>query len=129
MTVYLVYYDTARVGRRWLGNTRTGWAWVDRETATRFTSRRQAETGRLTVGLRLPADDPNHVPIAAVLNPALLTVLSATAGIMGVLLLGTPGGPRVTDQVSLYTFLSYILLIVSAVLGMRVLALIFRRNT
>ena len=44
MTVYLVYYDTARVGRRWLGKTPRGWAWVDREAATRFTSRPQAET-------------------------------------------------------------------------------------
>lgn len=44
MTVYLVYYDAARVGRRWLGRTRGHWSWGNRDAATRFRSRRDAET-------------------------------------------------------------------------------------
>ena len=45
-----------------------------------------------------------------------------------VLLLGTGGGPMVTEAVSLYALFAYNLLVVSAVLGLRVLAAIFRRS-
>jgi ubiquinone biosynthesis protein len=58
----------------------------------------------------------------------LLAFLAATVGIMAVLLLGTGGGPMVTDTVSLYALFGYNLLVVSAVLGLRVLAAIFRRG-
>jgi ubiquinone biosynthesis protein len=60
------------------------------------------------------------------LHQVLLTILSATAGIMAVLLLGTGGGPRVTATVSLYQLLGYNLLVVCAILALRVLVLIFR---
>lgn len=43
MTVYLVYYDTARVGRRWLHHTRGHYAGGSRDHATRFLTRREAE--------------------------------------------------------------------------------------
>jgi ubiquinone biosynthesis protein len=56
----------------------------------------------------------------------LLTVLGATAGLMAVLLLGTPGGPDVTPSVTLYQLLGYNLLVICAVLVLRVLVLIFR---
>jgi ubiquinone biosynthesis protein len=45
---------------------------------------------------------------------------------MAVLLLGTPGGPRVTDTMSLYQLFAYNLLVICAVLVLRVLVLIFR---
>jgi ubiquinone biosynthesis protein len=45
-----------------------------------------------------------------------------------VLLLGTGGGPSVTPTVSLYELFGYNLLVVSAVLSLRVLVLIFRRE-
>jgi hypothetical protein len=43
-------------------------------------------------------------------------------------LLGTAGGPMVTETVSLHALFGYNLLVVSAVLGLRVLAAIFRRS-
>jgi hypothetical protein len=46
-------------------------------------------------------------------HQVLLTILAATAGIMAVLLLGTPGGPAVTATVSLYQLLGYNLLVVA----------------
>jgi ubiquinone biosynthesis protein len=57
-----------------------------------------------------------------------MTVLGGVAGVMAVMLLGTPGGPAVTDDVSLYDLLAYNLLIVAAVLALRVLAAIFRSD-
>jgi ubiquinone biosynthesis protein len=79
-----------------------------------------------------------RIPIAArerdrdvvtdLLHKVLLAFLAATVGIMAVLLLGTGGGPMVTDTVSLYALFGYNLLVVSAVLGLRVLAAIFRRG-
>ena len=55
-------------------------------------------------------------------------MLGATAGLMAVLLLGTPGGPAVTTRLGLYQLLGYFLLVISSVLVLRVLVLIFRRN-
>jgi ubiquinone biosynthesis protein len=85
-----------------------------------------AEHGRLSVHVRLLADERDRRHLTAMLHQVLLTILSATAGIMAVLLLGTGGGPRVTATVSLYQLLGYNLLIVCAILALRVLVLIFR---
>jgi ubiquinone biosynthesis protein len=85
-----------------------------------------AEHGRLSVHVRLLADERDRRHVTAMLHQVLLTILSATAGIMAVLLLGTGGGPRVTATVSLYQLLGYNLLIVCAILALRVLVLIFR---
>jgi ubiquinone biosynthesis protein len=45
---------------------------------------------------------------------------------MAVLLLGTSGGPQVTESISLYQLFGYNLLVISAVLVLRVLVLVFR---
>lgn len=45
---------------------------------------------------------------------------------MAVLLLGTPGGPKVTASMSLFQLFGYNLLVISAVLVLRVLVLVFR---
>jgi ubiquinone biosynthesis protein len=84
------------------------------------------EHGRLSVHVRLLADERDRRIVTGLLQQVLLTILAATAGIMAVLLLGTSGGPRVTPTVSLYQLFGYSLLIVSAVLALRVLVLIFR---
>ena len=60
------------------------------------------------------------------MHQALLAILGATAGIMAVLLLGTPGGPSVTESMSLFQLFGYNLLVICAVLVLRVLVLIFR---
>jgi hypothetical protein len=85
-----------------------------------------AEHGRLSIHVRLFADHRDRRHLTGLLNQVLLTILAATAGIMAVLLLGTPGGPAVTARVGLYQLLGYNLLVVCAILALRVLVLIFR---
>jgi ubiquinone biosynthesis protein len=85
-----------------------------------------AEHGRLSVQVRLFADQRDRRHLTGLLHQVLLTLLAATAGIMAVLLLGTAGGPPVTATVSLYQLLGYNLLVVCAILALRVLVLIFR---
>jgi ubiquinone biosynthesis protein len=85
-----------------------------------------AEHGRLSVHVRLFADERDRRHGTGLLHQVLLTILAATAGIMAVLLLGTAGGPRVTAAVGLYQLLGYNLLVVCAILALRVLVLIFR---
>jgi ubiquinone biosynthesis protein len=85
-----------------------------------------AENGRLSVHVRLFADQRDRRHLTGLLHQVLLTILAATAGIMAVMLLGTGGGPAVTATVSLYQLLGYNLLVVCAILALRVLVLIFR---
>ncbi|GAA0961093.1 AarF/UbiB family protein [Kribbella koreensis] len=85
-----------------------------------------AESGRLGLNVRLFADERDRRHLTGLLHQALLAVLGATAGLMAVLLLGTPGGPKVTDTVTLYQLFAYNLLVVCAVLVLRVLVLVFR---
>jgi ubiquinone biosynthesis protein len=85
-----------------------------------------AENGRLSVQVRLFADQRDRRHVTGLLHQVLLTILAATAGIMAVLLRGTAGGPAVTATVSLYQLLGYNLLVVCAILALRVLVLIFR---
>ncbi|RJL34673.1 ABC1 kinase family protein [Bailinhaonella thermotolerans] len=85
------------------------------------------ESGRLSVNVRLFADERDRRHVTGLLHQVLLTVLGATAGIMAVLLLGTAGGPPLTGTTSLYQFLGYCLLVISSVLVLRVLVIIFRR--
>ncbi|MGW7686943.1 ABC1 kinase family protein [Kribbella sp. NPDC054772] len=85
-----------------------------------------AESGRLGMNVRLLADERDRRHFTGLLHQVLLAVLGATAGIMAVLLLGTPGGPQVTDAMSLFQLIGYNLLVICAVLVLRVLVLIFR---
>jgi ubiquinone biosynthesis protein len=85
-----------------------------------------AEHGRLSVQVRLFADQRDRRHLTGLLHQVLLTILAATAGIMAVLLLGAGGGPAVAATVSLYHLLAYNLLVVCAILALRVLVLIFR---
>lgn len=87
-----------------------------------------AEHGRLGLNVRLFADERDREVVTDLLHQVLLAFLAATVGVMAVLLLGTGGGPMVTEAVSLYALFAYNLLVVSAVLGLRVLAAIFRRS-
>ncbi|GII62600.1 ubiquinone biosynthesis protein UbiB [Sphaerisporangium krabiense] len=87
-----------------------------------------AEQGRLTVNVRLLADERDRRHVTGMLHQVLLTVLAATTGLMAVLLLGVESGPKVTAAVTLYQLLAYNLLVVAAVLALRVLVLIFRRD-
>jgi ubiquinone biosynthesis protein len=85
-----------------------------------------AESGRLGLNVRLFADERDRRHVTDLLQQVLLTVLGASAGLMAVLLLGTPGGPQVTKSVSLFQLFGYNLLVICAVLVLRVLVLVFR---
>ncbi len=86
------------------------------------------EHGRLTVNVRLFADARDRRLVTGLLQQVLLTGLGAAAALTAVLLLGTPGGPRVTGSVELFALLGYGLLIVSAVLVLGVLVVILRND-
>ncbi|GAA1583657.1 AarF/UbiB family protein [Kribbella sancticallisti] len=85
-----------------------------------------AESGRLGLNVRLFADERDRRHITGLLHQTLLAILGATAGLMAVFLLGTPGGPQVTESISLYQLFAYNLLVICAVLVLRVLILVFR---
>ena len=85
-----------------------------------------AESGRMSVNVRLFAEERDRRYVTGVLHQSLLTVLAATSGLMAVILLGTTGGPRVSPSVTLYQLFGYSLFVVAAVLALRVMVLIFR---
>ncbi|MEO3825839.1 AarF/UbiB family protein [Actinomadura sp. B10D3] len=86
-----------------------------------------AEAGRLTMNIRLFADEADRRTVTGLLQQVLLTVLASTAGVMAVMLLGLDDGPAMTPDVSLFQFFGYCGLVISSVLSLRVLAVIFRR--
>lgn len=84
------------------------------------------QQGRLTLNVRLFADQRDRRVVTTLLHQILLAFLGATTGIMGVLLEGTAGGPRVSSGLTLFGLIGYNLLVVSFVLVLRVLFIIFR---
>jgi ubiquinone biosynthesis protein len=84
------------------------------------------EDGRLSVNVRAFAHEDDRNGVSGLVHEVLVTMLASTSGIMAVLLLGMDGPPNLTDTVSLYQFLGYILLVLAIMLAMRVLVLIFR---
>ncbi|GAA1969909.1 ABC1 kinase family protein [Catenulispora subtropica] len=85
------------------------------------------ESGKLSVNVRLFADRRDREVVTGLVHQALITVLAATSGVMGVLMVGRDKGPMVGTQVSLYQFLGYSFLAVASVLALRVLVVVFRR--
>lgn len=86
------------------------------------------EEGRLSVNVRLFSDDRSRRFITGLVHQALMTVLTATTGVMGVLLIGTTSGPRITDSVNVPQAIGYNLLVLSALLAVRTLFVLFRRE-
>ncbi|MFJ5991052.1 ABC1 kinase family protein [Lentzea sp. NPDC092896] len=84
------------------------------------------EQGRLSMSMRLFADERDRSFITSLLHQVMLTVLGATAGVMAVLLLGSAGGPEVSAGIGLYQVFGYNLLIISVLLGLRVVVTVFR---
>jgi ubiquinone biosynthesis protein len=84
------------------------------------------EQGRLGLSMRLFADERDRQFIVSLLHQVMLTVLGATAGLMAALLLGADGGPEAGPGVSLFQVLGYNLLVISVLLGLRVVVTIFR---
>jgi ubiquinone biosynthesis protein len=86
------------------------------------------EQGRLSLNVRLFADQRDRQVVTGLTNQFLLTLLGAASGIIAALLLGTPGGPKISATVSLYQVIGYNLLIIAAILALRVLFTIFRNR-
>ncbi|MEY9932024.1 ubiquinone biosynthesis protein [Catenulispora sp. GP43] len=86
-----------------------------------------AEDGKLSVNVRLFADRRDRDVVTGLVHQVLITVLAATSGLMGVLMVGRQNGPMVGKSVSLYQFLGYSFLAVASVLALRVLVVVFRR--
>ncbi|MFD9704761.1 AarF/UbiB family protein [Lentzea sp. NPDC059081] len=84
------------------------------------------EQGRLSMSMRLFADERDRSFVTGLLHQVMLTVLGATAGVMAVLLLGSSGGPQVAADVGLHQVFGYNLLIISVLLGLRVVVTVFR---
>jgi ubiquinone biosynthesis protein len=95
---------------------------VDRITAA-------VEGGRLSVNVRLLADERDRKTINGWIQLGVLTVLAASAGGMAVALLALKGGPAMTATIGLYQFLGYCLLVICALLALRVLAAVFRTGS
>jgi ubiquinone biosynthesis protein len=87
-----------------------------------------AEHGRFGINVRLLVDERDRAFISSLLNQVLLALIAATTGIMSVVLLSAGGGPMVTRAVSLYALIGYNPLLLAAILGLRVVAPIFRRG-
>jgi ubiquinone biosynthesis protein len=79
------------------------------------------ERGQLSANIRLLADTRDQEVFSGYLHQALVCALAATTGIMAVVLLASQGGPLLSQGVRLYAVFGYNLLVVSAVLGIRVL--------
>jgi ubiquinone biosynthesis protein len=87
-----------------------------------------AEQGRLSLNVRLFADERDRNVVTGLTNQFLLTLLGAVSGIIGAMLLGTPGGPKISPSVGLYQLIGYNLLIVAAILVLRVLYTILKNR-
>jgi ubiquinone biosynthesis protein len=90
------------------------------------------EQGRLSVNVRLFADERDRAVVTGMLHEVLLAFTGTATGVMAVLLLTGTGGPRVSPDLTLNQLFGYNLLAVSALLGLRLLFVVFRsqrRNT
>ncbi len=90
------------------------------------------EQGRLSVNIRLFADERDRAVVTGMLHEMLLALTGTATGVMAVLLLASTGGPRVGPELTLNQLFGYNLLVVSALLGLRLLFVVFRtqrRNT
>ncbi|HEY5148420.1 MAG TPA: hypothetical protein VIJ23_01070 [Mycobacterium sp.] len=87
-----------------------------------------AEHGRFAVGARLLAGERERAVITGLVHQLVVAFLAATTGIMAVLLFGADGGPVMAPGITLYQFIGYRLLVISFILGLRVIAPVFRRG-
>jgi ubiquinone biosynthesis protein len=86
------------------------------------------EQGRLSLNVRLFADERDRRVVTSLTYQFLLTLIGATSAIAAALLLGTTSGPKVTSSVTLYQVIGYNLFIVAAIVVLRVLYTIFRNR-
>lgn len=81
------------------------------------------ESGQLVVGVRMFGDPEDRRFVRSLVHEVLLAFLGGIIGLVGVQLLRTSGGPRISDGLGLFELFGYNLLVISCVLVMRVLFL------
>ena len=86
------------------------------------------EQGRLSLNVRLFADERDRRVVTGLSHQFLLTFLGAASGIAAALLLGVTSGPEITPNVSLGQLIGYNLLVVAGILALRVLYTIFKNR-
>ncbi|MQA11302.1 MAG: phosphotransferase [Pseudonocardiaceae bacterium] len=84
------------------------------------------EQGRLSMNVRLFADERDRAVVTGWVHELLLAFLGATTGLMAVLLLTSTGGPVVGDDLTLNHLFAYNFLVISALVGLRLLFVVFR---
>lgn len=86
------------------------------------------DRGELGVGVRLFGHVRDRRFVTRVVQQVLLTMLGATASVLGVVLLGTEGGPELTPSTSMYDLFGYNLVLVAVILLLRALFMTFDRK-
>jgi ubiquinone biosynthesis protein len=84
------------------------------------------EQGRLSINVRLFADERDRAVITGMLHELLLAFTGTATGVLAVLLLASTGGPKVIPELTLNQVFGYNLLVISALLGLRLLFVVFR---
>lgn len=86
------------------------------------------EEGRLSVNVRLFSDERDRDVVTGLVHEVLLAFVGAATGLMAVLLLSGSGGPRILPELTLHQVFGYNLLVISALVGLRLLFVVFRRS-
>ncbi|HEY3480917.1 MAG TPA: AarF/ABC1/UbiB kinase family protein, partial [Streptomyces sp.] len=86
------------------------------------------EEGRLSVNVRLFSDERDRSVVTELVHEVLLAFVGAATGLMAVLLLTGTGGPRIMADLTLHQVFGYNLLVISALVGLRLLFVVFRRS-
>ena len=86
------------------------------------------EEGRLSVNVRLFSDERDRDVVTGLVHEVLLAFVGAATGLMAVLLLTGSGGPRIAADLTLHQVFGYNLLVISALVGLRLLFVVFRRS-
>jgi ubiquinone biosynthesis protein len=86
------------------------------------------EQGRLSLNVRLFADERDRHMVTGLTHQFLLAFLAAASGVVAAILLSTSGGPQISPTLSLLQLIGYNLLIVGGILGLRVLYVILRNR-
>jgi ubiquinone biosynthesis protein len=84
------------------------------------------EEGRLSLNVRLFADERDRTVVTGLLHELLLAFTGMAAGLMAVFLLASTSGPRLVADLTLHQVIGYNLLVISAMLGLRLLFVVFR---
>ncbi|WP_338018301.1 ABC1 kinase family protein [Streptomyces taklimakanensis] len=79
------------------------------------------EHGRLSINVRLLADERDRRFIRSIVRDVLLAFIGGLTGVLGMLLLAAEGGPRISGSLRLFEVFGYNMLLVSSVLMLRVL--------